>query len=191
MDEQIRIATHLLACPLCTAEAAETRRFLAEVPALPVPSPVVYTLPHTVRRIFATQISSPAPNMVRRGPTQALPPTQWPRHYQAESINVSLHLSRDSKKEFVLLAIMTDSDPAVSLDAYEGADAELYPIERSSQEQNADGKRPMPTQAPLLRTHIDDLGNIVFRAVPLGNYTLVVHLPGHDLVIEDIAIASG
>src|SRR5215471_5985752 len=54
MNEQIRIASHLLACPLCTAEAAETRRFLAEVPALPAPSPVAYSLPRAIRRIFAT-----------------------------------------------------------------------------------------------------------------------------------------
>ena len=191
MDEQIRIASHLLACPLCTAEAAETRRFLAEVPALPAPSPAVYSLPRTIRRIFATPVTPPALNTVRRDPIPALPPTSWPLHYQAESINVSLHLSRDSKKEFVLLAIMTNSDPTVSLEAYEGVGAELYSAERSSEEQDADGEQPMLAKAPILHTRVDDLGNIVFRAVPLGNYTFVVHLPGHDLVIEDIPIASG
>ena len=104
---------------------------------------------------------------------------------------MSLHLSRDSKKELVLLAILTDNDPTVSLDEYDGAGAELYPAESLSEEQNVDGKWSMTTKAPVPSTHVDDLGNIIFRTVPPGNYTLVVHLPGHDLVIEGIATASG
>ncbi len=192
MNEQVRIATHLLACPLCSAEAAETRRFLAEVPALPTPSATMHSLPQALRRIFATPITPPAPNIIRRDQAPTLPPPPWPRHYQAESINLSLHLSRDSKKEFVLLAMMTDSNPTVSLDAYEGIGAELYMVENSNEEQSAsERQRLSSTKASVPRTHVDDLGNIVFRAVPPGNYTLVVHLPGHDLVIEDIAIASG
>lgn len=188
MDEQISIATHLLSCPPCTAEAAETRRFLAEVPAMPAP---VHSLPQTIRRIFAMLIPPVVPNVVRRDHVPTLPPPAWPRQYQAESINLSLHLSRDSKKEFVLLAMMTSSDPTVSLDAYEGVDAELYSVESSSGEQSASERQQRPAKVSVPRTYVDDLGNIVFRAVPPGNYTLVVHLPGHDLVIEDVPIASG
>ncbi len=191
MDEQIHIATHLLSCPLCSAEAAETRRFLAEVPIQLTSSAPLYSLPKTTRRIFATPIPLAAPNVVRGDHISTLPSPSWPRQYQAESINLSLHLSRDSKKEFVLLAMMTNSDPTVSLDAYEGVHAELYVAESWSGGQHAGERERMPAAAPIPRTQVDDLGNIVFRAVPPGKYTLVVHLPGHQVVIEGVDIASG
>lgn len=191
MDEQIHIATHLLSCPLCAAEAAETRRFLAEVPVEPTSSATTYSLPQTIRRIFATPLPPSASNVVRRDHIPTLPPPAWPRQYQAESIILSLHLSRDSKKAFVLLAMMTSSDPTVSIDAYEGVDAELYEAESSREEQSTGEREHLPAKAAVPRTQVDDLGNIVFRAVPPGKYTLVVHLPGHELVIENIDIASG
>jgi hypothetical protein len=186
MDEQIRIATHLLACPLCAAEAADTRRFLAAVEPLPVPSTPLFSLSHKV--LVATLIMPPEPNMVLRGST--LIPT-WPRHYQAESINLSLHLSRASKKEYVLSAIMTCSVSLVSVDAFEGMKAELYAVQDSSGEQSKGKEEYIPAEATTLRTEVDDVGSIVFPAVPPGNYTLVVHLPERELMIEDVIITPG
>lgn len=189
MDEQIHVATHLLGCPLCSAEAAETRRFLAQVEPLPVPSPAASSLSHTIRRIFATLVTPPLEsNLVKRG---SVPTTEWPRQYQAESVNLSLHLSRNSKKEYVLLAIMTSTEPAVSIDAFEGVVAELYTVQRAGGERSEDKSQHMFAESPTARTQVDDTGNMVFRAVPRGNYTLVVHLPGHELVIEEVTIASG
>src|SRR5947209_10178699 len=106
MEEQIHIATHLLSCPPCAAEATETRRFLAEVPIRPAPPALMYSLPQTMRRIFTTLVPPAAPNVVRRDHVPTSPLPAWPRQYQAESINLSLHLSRDNKKEFVLLAML-------------------------------------------------------------------------------------
>jgi len=38
---------------------------------------------------------------------------------------------------------------------------------------------------------VDDLGNIVFSRVPLGEYIMVVHLPGQEVIIEGIGIERG
>jgi hypothetical protein len=35
---------------------------------------------------------------------------------------------------------------------------------------------------------IEDLGNIMFTAVPVGQYVLVIHLPGCELVFEELSI---
>jgi hypothetical protein len=186
MDEQIRIATHLLACPLCAAEAADTRRFLAAVE--PVPPTPLFSLSHQVPCIVATPVMPPEPNMVLRDFT--LIPT-WPRQYQAELINLSLHLFRNSKKEYVLSAIMTSSVSLVSVDTFEGVEAELYAVQDSSDEQSEGKEEYTSAEATTLCTEVDGAGNIVFSAVPPGNYTLVVHLPERELMIEDVIITSG
>jgi hypothetical protein len=43
-------------------------------------------------------------------------------------------------------------------------------------------------ETPLMRSQVDDIGNIVFRAVPVGAYVLIVHVPESDLIIEDLTI---
>jgi hypothetical protein len=35
---------------------------------------------------------------------------------------------------------------------------------------------------------VDDLGNIVFKPVPAGEYVMIVHLPGRELVVEGLTI---
>jgi hypothetical protein len=115
----------------------------------------------------------------------------WPRQYQTESLNLSLHLSRNSKKEYVLLAIIASTDPMVSIDAFEGMQAELYAVQHLSGEPSEGKGEHIPAEAAVVRTQVDDLGNIVFRAMPPGNYTFVVHLPEHDLVVEDVTVAPG
>jgi hypothetical protein len=186
MDEQIRIATHLLACPLCAAEAADTRRFLAAVEPVPSTPPTpLFSLSHKVPCIVATPVIPSEPNMVLRSST--LIPT-WPRQYQAESINVSLHLSPNSKKEYMLSATMTSSVSLVSVDTFEGVKAELYAVQGSSSEQSDGKEEYRRAEATTLHTEVDDTGNIVFPAVPPGNYTLVVHLPERELMIEDVII---
>ena len=83
----------------------------------------------------------------------------------------------------MLLGILTSADPTESVDAFEGVLAELY---------TAPGllvaNRDEPAASPLLRTQGDDLGNIVFKPVPAGNYAMVVYLPNCELVIEDLPI---
>ena len=41
---------------------------------------------------------------------------------------------------------------------------------------------------PFQRAQIDDLGHFVFRDVPGGEYVMVLHLPGREVIIEELAI---
>ena len=112
-----------------------------------------------------------------------VPASDFPRQYKAESLDISLHLSRSSQGSSVLLGILTSTNASESIDAFEGMDADLYaapgPLVTDGDTQ---------TEKPLLRTHIDDLGNLVFRDVPEGEYSMVLHLPGREVIIEELTI---
>ena len=183
-DEQMEIAAHLLLCPLCAAEAADTRRFLAAVEPLSAPT---ISLRDTARRIVATLVE-PQMRLVRRG---SAPAATWPRQYRAESIDLSLYLSRTSNGEHALLVIITSIHSAETANAFAGMAAELYsasdPIARSGE----GGKEDKQAETPLVCAEIDDVGNVVFSGVPAGKYILVVHLPERELVIEDLTIEPG
>src|SRR5260370_2425071 len=76
-DERVRIANHLLDCPLCAAEVADTRQFLA-VPdreLLPAPAISFNGLHAAARRIFAT-LPHPRPQLLLPSaePQRADPP---------------------------------------------------------------------------------------------------------------------
>src|SRR5438105_3764701 len=97
-DERMRIAGHIMDCPLCTAEVAETRHFLQiqdqELSPTPSFSPVV-----AIRRIFATLVRQQAQFVMR----SEAPNTAWPRQYKADALDLSLHLSRASSGAYMLL----------------------------------------------------------------------------------------
>ena len=41
---------------------------------------------------------------------------------------------------------------------------------------------------PLLRTRIDDLGYLIFRDVPEGEFVMVLYLPTCEVIVERITI---
>ncbi|HVB26000.1 MAG TPA: hypothetical protein VNG51_28935 [Ktedonobacteraceae bacterium] len=41
---------------------------------------------------------------------------------------------------------------------------------------------------PFMTTQVDDVGNILLEPVPTGTYVMILHLPGRDVVIEDLDI---
>ena len=177
-EDRIRIANHVLDCPLCTNEVAETRAFLRTLDIeLPIPafSPRAF-----LRPIFATRVFRTQPQFALRGGSDSSE-TPWPRQYKAETVDLSLHLSFTSKGERMLLGIITSVDPDESVEIFEGVVAELYsaPGPLSS---NGD----KPTSPPLLRTQVDDLGNFVFKPVPTGQFIMIIYLTNSELVIEDI-----
>ena len=180
-EDRQRIASHLLDCPLCKAEVEEARRYMQEQPVeFPVASYSPYAL---VRRIFATRVKNPQLQFVLRGDAQE---TSWPRQYRAEAVDLSLHLSRTSSGEHMLLGILTSADPNEDVEAFAGVAAELYtaPLPVTA---NGNSTRTMP----LLRTRVDDLGNVVFRPVPDGEYVMIIRLPGCEIVIDGLAIDHG
>jgi hypothetical protein len=183
-EKRIGIANHILDCPLCAAEAEETRKFL-RVQDIPMPTPM-FSPRAVVRRIFAARVPRPQAQFIVRGEGAE---TTWPRQYRAESVDLSLHLSRASNGEFMLLGILTSTDPAEDVEALEGIVTELYaapgPVEDSST--NGTGSKKAPV-SPHLSTQVDDLGNIVFKPVPVGEYVMLVHLPGRELVVDGLTI---
>ena len=42
----------------------------------------------------------------------------------------------------------------------------------------------------MMTAKIDDLGNVVFKAVSFGEYVMVVHLPTREVVVEGLSIQS-
>ncbi len=177
-EESIRIANHILDCPLCANEVAETRQFLRALDVeLPKPA---FSLRAILHPVFATRVFRTQPQFAVRGESDSSE-TSWPRQYKAETVDLSLHLSFTSKGERMLLGIITSIDPEESVEIFEGVAAELYtaPGPLAS---NGD----KPATQPLLHTQVDDLGNFVVKPIPTGNYVLIIYLPNRELVIEDI-----
>ncbi len=172
-NERMSIASHLRDCPLCMNEVVDLRRLLKDFEPFP---PLPVTPATAVRRIVATLVRQQAKLVLRSGDTSE---SAWPRQYHADSIDLSLHLSRASNRELMLLGIITSTNPTESIDAFEGTPAKLYtaPYDESAQ--------------PLLHTQVDNLGNIVFHGVPVGEYVLVVSFPDYEVVIDKLIIEHG
>jgi hypothetical protein len=178
--EQSRIAVHILDCPLCTLDVANTRRFLREVPAELAPTS---TLSGTLRRTFGIltkQQARPAREIVLRGETGEGTGNAWPRQYHIDGIDLSLHLARATNGEQMLLGILTSADDTEQVGVFEGAVAELYAGRLFAD--------LAPEGTPRAQTRINDLGNLLFQPVSGGEYLLMIHLPDRDLLIEQITI---
>lgn len=177
-EERVAIASHVLDCPSCADDVAEIRRQQAAFEPFP---PATFALRAAVRRLFATLVVQQARPVTR----DMAPSTGWPRQYRAETIDLSLHLSRTANGETMLLGIITGTDPGTTIEAFDGAEVDLYPAPGPlSEDANASVEAP----APLLSTEVDDVGNILLEPVPAGNYVMVVHLPDLEVVIEGLNI---
>jgi hypothetical protein len=179
-DEKTTIAAHILDCPLCASEVIDTRRFMHEVHIDDISlSDIGFAPRATIRRVVGQLVRQQAQLVLRNG---NISEKSWPRQYRAGSVDLSLHLSRASNGEYMLLGILTSVDSAESVDAFEDAPAELYSSIYASDIQNGE------TASPSCQASVDDLGNIVFKPVPVGDYILIVHLPDQEVIIEDINI---
>jgi hypothetical protein len=92
------------------------------------------------------------------------------------------------KGEYVLIVIISYTDSADSVDTLEGAKAELYRAPYLPGNESND--MSWQAETPLMRSQVDEIGNIVFNAVPVGEYVLIVHVPESDLIIEDLTIGE-
>jgi hypothetical protein len=167
-EERVRIASHLLDCPFCTHEVAESRRLQAAFEFVPTRSK---------KRHFAKQVKQP--ELVTRSNTAS---EGWPRQYQADELSLSLHLSRQAEGEIILLGILTSSNPRLMVDAFDGVMVDLYYGETIAQ---------AIQRQPTLTTRVDDIGNLLLAPIAAGSYTLIVRLPDRDVVIEGLTVAHG
>jgi len=188
-DEVMSIAQHLEQCPLCAQEAADTRRIFANFDPV---SEVAWTPLGEIRRIIASLVPW-KPQLVTRD-AAAEDVRTWPRQYRADAINISLHLSRASNGETMLLGLLTSANSEESIDAFEGANVELYssssPEPRPNGNGHSHGSLTDYKAKPILSTIIDDLGNIVFKSIPAGEYTMIIYLPDSEVVIEALNITA-
>ena len=110
-------------------------------------------------------------------------PSDYPRLYRAESLDISLHLSHTKSGSYLLLGIVTSRNTSENSDAFEGMDVDLYA---------APGPLwiggDMWVGKPLLSTRIDDLGHIVFGDVPEGKFVMVLYLHAFEVIIEGLTI---
>lgn len=176
-EDRIRIANHVLDCPLCAQEVKDSRAFLRTLD-LELVEPV-FSPRALLRPVFATRVFSKQAQFAIRGESNTSEST-WPRHYKAETVDLSLHLSFTSKGERMLLGIITSTDPDESVEIFEGVAVELYTAPGPTA---SNGDHP---SSPLLCTYVDDLGNFALKNVPNGQYVLVIYLPDREMVIEDI-----
>ncbi len=191
-DMRIQITEHLTICPLCSTEIETLRRDLASTDLFPESEPPIratvhtFSAPATVRRLVAT-LQTQRPQLVTRSAMNGTDgnttsDASWPKHYKADILDISLHLSRGSNGEIILLGLFTSTDPKQGIEVFEDCVVDLYTHPEERVRQNGHMAKP------LLSTRIDDLGNIVFKAVPLGIYMMLVHLPDAELTIENINI---
>jgi hypothetical protein len=184
IKDRWRIARHIRQCPLCAVEVADIQRMLVACAASPRASSLLDAIPMTRQRVVAS-LTLMQPQMVTRDEPFA---SAWPRQYRADSINISLHLSHGSKGEIFLLALLTSDDPDASVDAFEGALAELYDASNPVKGYDEQVGNDQYVEQPLMSTIVDDLGNLIFKNVPPGPYLMIVYLPDAELVIEGLTI---
>ena len=181
-NEGRNIAYHIAECPLCTNEVATIQQFRADFEPFPLIEEKMAVPRRIVERIIATFVSW-KPQLVTRGAGSDGP---WPRQYYAGELNISLHLSRGSSGETILLGLFTSDDPDEAIEEQEGMPIDLYSARDLSIAQNANSQTT--NSIPVMTAKINDLGNVVFKAVPLGEYVMVVHLPEREVMIEGLKI---
>jgi len=180
-DECIRLVDHLKMCPICALEVVDIRRIFADFDPFPeakIPSPLA-----VIKRVIASLVPWQPQMAMRSDASQS----SWPRQYRADALNISLHLSRASNGETMLLGLFTSTDPDESVEAFEGVIVELCPLIVHSEDNQGDEG----IDASLMHTRVDDLGNMAFKAVPAGEYVMIVRLPDVELVIKGLTIEHG
>ncbi len=183
-DEEVGITYHIADCPLCAHEIVTTRQVLADFEPFPMPAKTGSSQ-HIVERIIAAFVPW-KPQLVMRGIVSDAP---WPRQYRTREVNISLHLSRGSGGEIILLGLFTSDNPDEALEEQEGVPVNLYRASDFAATQNTNG-READSLEPVMMAQIDDLGNVVFKAVPVGEYVMIARLPESEVVIEGLNIES-
>ena len=64
----------------------------------------------------------------------------------------------------------------------------MHEARSSSVKESLVDVHPSNVQSPCISTHADELGRIVFSAVPPGCYLIIVYLPETEIVIEELNI---
>jgi hypothetical protein len=178
LEDVFLIDSHVRICPLCTQEVAEIRQVLANFD--PFPEATVAPREKIIERIAALFVPW-QPQLVLRGDDPArFSSSPWPRQYRARNLDISLHLSRASNGEVLLIGLLSSADPGEFLEELEGILAELYLV---YEDDEVGSEKRL-----LMSTLVDDLGNLVFKNVPAGTFTMHLYVPDAEVVIEGLSI---
>lgn len=201
-EQTASVRAHLNACVLCTAELTSLADFLA-VDADPLlarwsvkkslwpnqngsaatlyPAVVPRANEHmstahllredtlgALHRVVATLLLPEQSGLAfQRGASSVL----WPRSYVADGVTVSLQLEPDPKQRgtLQLIGLVMQSDADIAAQA--GISAQLLTKDGVVQVQR-----------------IDELGNVIFSALPPATYVLEVLFPARTIVVEQIPV---
>ncbi len=178
-DEVSTINDHLRQCLLCRDEVREMRSTLANfIPFPEPPVPPLERVAQKLRRLVAQPVIQLAP--ARRSPLS------WPRYYQADDIYLSLHLSRSSDDQMMLLGIFID-DSEEQIKAFEGSLAELYQLEYESTSTETI-QSDILVEKFFMSTTVDHMGHFFFSPLSVGTYSIRVHLHDREMLIEQVKL---
>ena len=83
----------------------------------------------------------------------------------------------------MLVGLLSSRNAGETIDAFEGREVDLYA---------APGPLwiggDMLIATPQLRTRIDELGHLIFRDVPAGEFVMILNLPTCEVIIEGLTI---
>ncbi|HEY6541599.1 MAG TPA: hypothetical protein VIZ18_11700, partial [Ktedonobacteraceae bacterium] len=176
-EARVTIASHVLDCPACADDVAEIRHQQAAFEPVPATG---FSLRAAVRRLFGTLVVQQAQPVTR----DMAPTAGWPRQYRAESLDLSLHLSRASNGETMLVGIVTSRDQNITAEAFEGVTVDLYQAPGPLPAGGDGSQSGEETTAPFLSTQVDDVGNILLEPIPAGKYLMILRLPDLEVIIE-------
>jgi hypothetical protein len=195
VDKAMSVTNHLDMCPLCTDEVAEVRLLLATFEPFPQElsstPPALRTSSHIVAYPTPWQ---PQPIMWNGNDYERERP--WPRQYQADTICISLHLTRDGQGAILLLGLLSSTNEAEHIELFTHTKVELYATHDAAiytgkeySLETGDPRDPHGPHGPLLVTQVDELGHIVFKSVLPGRYLMIIYLLETEIVIEELKVS--
>ena len=180
--EMRTIDQHVSICLLCADEVNIIRQ---AIDRFPITTGAENSLLAQLIKKFGHLLKAhllPQPQAVVR---QAGPSSSWPRYYEAQDINLSLHLSYTVQQQMMLIGIILGNDEE-QVEDYNGATVELYQVKDEPSETQA---TETSEEQSLLTTTVDSQGQFSFAPLQEGSYVLLLHFEKADVVIDQIALA--
>jgi hypothetical protein len=177
-EEAIAIDHHLNICPLCIQEVQDTRLLIANFDPFPEHS---FPEGKTLERITAFPVSGLYQESAEKlfSEWENRP---WHGQYQVSDLLISLYSSQTIQGDYNLSAHITFVRPSEDTSYLQNAPAELCRVYVRENEPAAS------SEEVYLLTQIDAAGNLQFEHVLEGTYTLFLHLPMTEIVIEDLPL---
>jgi hypothetical protein len=177
-EEAIVIDHHLNVCPLCVQEVQDIRLLIANFDPFPEGS---FTEEKSLERIAALPVSGTYQKGAERFFSE-WEMRHWHGQYQVSDLLISLYSSQTVQGDYNLSAHITFTRSSDDTSYLQNAPAELCRVHIRENE-------PVTSSEEVyLLTQIDATGNLQFEHVLEGTYTLFLHLPETEIMIEDLPL---